>query len=199
MVRVVKVIAVSALSTMLLSGCVEAVAVTAGSLGKVALQERSLGQAIDDTTVWTQINHHYMQQDVNDLYKNVHIKVTEGRVLLTGSVDSPETRVEAVRLAWRPDGVKEVINEIEISAGEASIDSFANDAWITARVRSKMLLNEDVRSVNYSIDTVGRKVYLMGIAQNEEERDLVSSLASTVSGVERVVSHVRIKDSYLRD
>ena len=35
----------------------------------------------------------------------------EGRVLLTGLVGEQETRIEAVRLVWEVEGVKEVIND----------------------------------------------------------------------------------------
>lgn len=176
-----------------MSACAPLALGTAGVLGKSGIEERSIGNVIDDTTIWGAIKHHYLQADVDGLFADINVEVKEGRVLLTGSVKDPKARVEAVKLAWKPSGVKEVINELDIS-GSSGFKDYAKDTWISARVKSKLLMNSDIHSVNYSVDTVNQKVYLMGIAQSPEERDLAKSLASTVAGVKRVVSHVRVKD-----
>lgn len=162
--------------------------VTAGVVG---LQERTVGEAVDDTVIWSRIKNLYIQNDVNKLATRVSVEVTQGRVLLTGTVPNPDARVEAVRLAWQVQGVSHVINEIQIS--NQTLKSRAQDAWVTAQVKSKLLLNQDIESVNYSIDTVNLVVYLMGIAQSKAELEQATHVASTIKGVKRVVSHVRIE------
>ena len=129
----------------------------------------------------------------------IGVKVLEGRVLLTGYVSSPEERVKIIKLVWSQDGVKEVINEIVIEGeNKRYIKDIALDSWITTQIKSKLLVEDKVESVNYSIETINRVVYLMGIAQNETELDLVTNIAGTVAKVERVVSFVRIRDSKIR-
>lgn len=186
------------ISMLMLSSCVEAVvAATVGSTAAVVAQERSAGQAVDDTAIFWHIKHLYIQKNAQDLLAGVNVKVVEGRVQLTGNVNTPEARIDAVRLAWQPKGVKEVINEVKIN-DEKKLKEIFQSRWIATQIRSKILLEEDVRSLNYSIEVVEGDVYLMGIAQSTEELDKVTNLASTVKGVKRVVSHVMLKDDPAR-
>lgn len=186
-------IACIGITCLSLSNCAPVALGGVGAAGLSGIQERTLGNAVDDTAIWGEVKHHYLQKDFDNLFSGVNIDVAEGRVLLTGAVKDPKHRVDAVRLAWKPRGVKEVINEIQISQ-TGGLKNYAKDSWISARIRSKLLLNNDIKSINYSIDTINQKVYLMGIAQNTDERELAKSLASTISGVKRVVSHVRVKN-----
>lgn len=182
-----------ALSMISLNSCAPVVLGAGGvTAGVVGLQERTAGEAVDDTVIWTRIKNLYIKNDVNKLATRVSVEVTQGRVILTGNVPNPDARVEAVRLAWQVPGVTKVINEIQI-LNQQTIKSRAQDTWITAQVKSKLLLNKDIESINYSVDTVNQVVYLMGNAQNDNELKQATNIASTVKGVKRVVSHVQIK------
>ncbi len=180
--------------SLILTGCSSLAATGITSVGYSLVQERSVGNAIDDVTISTKINAHYLKEMNGKLFKHVAVEVLEGRVLLTGNVQSPDDRVEAVRIAWQVEGVKEVINEIQINQKE-SLENYMKDALLTTQIRGKLFLNGDVKSINYSIDTVNRIVYVMGIAASREELDAVNHTASTVKGVKKVVSYARIKKS----
>lgn len=181
-----------------LTGCVEAaVTGTVATTGAVVAQERTAGQAVDDTTTFWQIKHLYLQKNAQDLLAGVNVKVIEGRVYLTGNVNTPEARIDAVRLAWQPNGVKEVINEINVN-DEKTLKEVFQRKFIAAQVRGKLIAEKGIRSVNYSIEVVDGVVYLMGIAQDTEELDKATNVASTVKGVEKVVSHVILKDDPAR-
>jgi len=178
-------------SALALQGCVGA-AVGAGATAGVAIaQERSVGAAIDDTTIQLNINSALLQKN-EALFRNVGTEVVEGRVLLTGVVLTPEDRIEAGRLAWTVNGVKEVLNEVAVS-DKSSVADFAKDTWITTQLRTKLLGDRLVSDINYSIETVNSTIYLMGIAQSEAELERVTGHARTIRGVQRVVSHVRLK------
>lgn len=175
-----------------LSGCV-GVAVGAGAAaGTAAMQERGLSGAIDDNLIHAKITGAYLEHGVE--YKLVAVKVHEGRVLLTGTVPEPKDRIEAVRHAWKVDGVRTVINEIAVEDDSGVLD-LARDKWVSAQLRLKMTFDSNIRAINYAIDTVNGTVYLMGIAQSEQELALVRNHARNLDYVRRVVSHVRIKDS----
>jgi osmotically-inducible protein OsmY len=169
--------------------------VTAGATtgGVVAAQERSAGNAVDDAGIKLTLDNLYFNRDINDLFKNVSVHVTEGRVLLTGDVDRPETKIEAVRLAWKATGVKEVIDEVQVN-DKAGIVDYARDTWIDTQIRSRLLFEKNLRSVNYNIETVNGVVYLLGIAQDQEELNKATYIASTTKYVKQVVSHVILKD-----
>lgn len=178
----------------IVSGCAT-VTMTAATTGGVVLsQERSPGNAIDDFTIWSEISHLYLQEHIDDILARVDVKVIEGRVHLTGVVKEPSHRIDAVRLAWQPKGVKEVINEVEVSEKGRSIKEYARDQWIDAQIESKILLEKGVRSLNYSIEVVRGNVYVMGIAQDITELKKVTYLASHTLHVKKVTSHVRLKD-----
>jgi osmotically-inducible protein OsmY len=168
------------------------VAITAGAAtGNAAMQDRGLGGVIDDNAVALGINHAWLQADPA-IFRLIDTSVHEGRVLLTGSVRYPETRIEAVRLAWTAPGVLQVINEIQVTDRRGTFDG-AGDAWITARLRAKLVFAGGVNAINYAIDTVNRTVYLMGVARDQKELDTVLGLARELAGVRDVISHVRLR------
>lgn len=180
-------------ASFIASGCVPLLVAGGSETAAVVSQERSVGNAVDDAGILLHIKHEFAKQESKDMLLNVEVKVVEGRVLLTGNVDKPESQVEAVRLVWLVEGVREVINEIQIN-DKSGLWNYTRDVWITTQIRTRLIAVKGVRSVNYSIITVNQVPYIMGIAQNQEELDKVTYIASTTSYVQRVVSYVQLKD-----
>jgi len=176
-----------------LAGCTPlGAAVGAGSsVGLAAVEERGLGGAVDDAKIRLDINHLWFQHDL-EMYRQVTLGITEGRVLLTGTVDKPEYRLDAVRLAWQAAGVRTVINEIQVS-DQTGFADLATDLKIANQLRSKLLFDKAINNVNYTIDSVNSVVYLMGIAQNQAEIDRVVGHAREVPYVKRIANHVLLK------
>lgn len=173
-----------------LSGCVGVMIGAGATAGTAAMEERGLGGAIDDTVIRTDINGRWSNADER-MWRKVGLQVHQGRVLLTGAVDTPAMRDQAVRLTWQVKGVKEVINEIQIA--EAGVEGFARDTLISTQLKSELLFDGEISSINYSIETVGGIVYLLGLAQNQAELDRVTNRARNIDYVRKVVSHVKIK------
>ncbi len=176
---------------LLLGGCV-GVAVGAGATaGVAAYQERGIEAAAIDLNLEAQIVNLWLQKD-ETLTLKLGIEAYEGRILLTGVVEDPEMRDDAVRLVWTVIGVKEVFNEIQVTSDSGIVD-LARDSWITTQLKSKLTLDNKVLAINYAIETVNGIVYLIGIAQNQDELDRVIAHSRTISYVRRVISHVRVK------
>ena len=175
-----------------LSGCAELLIGAAATTGVAIAEERSVGDAVDDLTIKAELNHLFFQEDV-ELFGDVSFSVIEGRVLLKGSVPTPDDRIRALRLAWQAAGVREVINELQV-ADDSGILDYARDTWISAQLKGKLLVDGDVLSINYSVETVNGTVYLLGIAQDEAELARVTEHARSIEDVKRVVSHVVLKD-----
>lgn len=175
-----------------LSACtVTGVATTAGAVGGIAAaREGGLKQTAIDTRIALEINDLWFKYDTNAFLK-LNMTVEQGRVLVTGVVQNPDHRVEAIRLAWQPKGVVQVINEVRVADSEG-FTGFARDSWITGKLRTKLIFDRDVQSINYTIDTVQSIVYLMGIAQNQAELNKVIALARDTGYVKNVVSYVKI-------
>jgi len=175
-----------------LGGCTS-LAVSAGAtVATAAAEERGVTGAASDLAIATSITALWIKHDPG-LVADLDMTVSEGRVLLTGTVATPARRLEAVRLAWRASGVKTVINEIEVG-GAGGIGFYARDSWITAQLVSRLSFDRAVDYINYTVETVNRVVYLMGIARDQAEIDRVTNHARQVRYVRRVVSHVRLKN-----
>ena len=125
------------------------------------------------------------------MVRKLGIEVYESRVLLTGYATNEKMRAEAVRLSWQAAGVKQVLNEIQLETVKRET-SLARDSWITTQLKSKITFDRNIYAVNYFIETVNGIVYLLGVAQNQTELDLVRAHARGLSYVRRVISHVRI-------
>jgi osmotically-inducible protein OsmY len=175
-----------------LAGCVEVAAGGAAAVTTAALEERGLKAAVNDNVIRARILDKWIDHS-EEMTRKVDIGVTEGRVLLTGIVPNQQMRLDAVRFAWQADGVKEIINEIQVDSS-AGIGTFARDTWITTQLISKLTFDKRVSSINYSVETVAGTVYLMGIAQDQAELNRVQNHARNLSHVRRVVTYVRLKD-----
>ena len=123
---------------------------------------------------------------------DINTTVLEGRVLLTGLVNNQEVRIEAVRIVWEVEGVKEVINEIELGNRD-SIKDYANDLWISTQAKAVAAKTIGLRSVGYNFETIKGKIYVVGITSRPEQvEDLISAL-KTIKGVKEIINYVIIK------
>ena len=189
------IVAVTIILTSSVSGC--SVLVGAGAAaGTASMEERGLSAAISDKFIQATINSKWLEVDPK-IFINISSQVHEGRVLLSGNVVKPQHRVDAVRVAWQVDGVREVINQIEIQEG-SSLIRLARDGWITTQLTIKLTVDSQVKAINYSIDTVDGHIFIMGIAQDQNELDRVLSHAHNVSYVRRVTNHAILKDDPAR-
>jgi len=176
--------------TVTLVGCGAAVGVGAAT-GVAAAEERGVEGAAHDLKLEARIIEKWIKFD-HTLPISIGIEVYEGRAMLTGAVKNPDFRAAAVRLAWSVPGVKDVINEIQVTETNGVID-LARDTWITAQLKSQLTFDENIMAINYAIETVNGVVYLIGIGQSQEELDRVIAYARNISYVRKIISHVRIK------
>jgi hypothetical protein len=79
-----------------------------------------------------------------------------------------------------------------VAPGEGAWAS-VRDTWISSQIRSNLVFASQIRSVNYTIDTVNGSVYLIGSARTQAELDRVTETARNVPNVKRVVSYVEIR------
>lgn len=160
--------------------------------GVAASEERGIKGTVRDAGIRIEINDLWLKAGL-EMFNKVSLQVYEGRVLLAGRVPTQAMADEAVRLAWQPDNVREVINEIQVKP-DAGFEAFARDALINARLDSDLLFAEGISSINYSTRAIAGTVYLLGVAQSQEELDRVFQVARNVPDVKAVVSHVLLVD-----
>jgi osmotically-inducible protein OsmY len=178
--------------SLFISGCQSAYMATVTQAVLIEKEERSFNNFVEDTIIVAQLKNAYFSNN-EKIFFNVSVEVTEGRVLLTGSVEQIDERIEATKLAWGIEGVNEVINEIQISNDEGILD-YADDLIMKTKINAKLLLDKDILNLNYSVEVVNSVVYLIGIAQSQEELDSVINISESTYGVQNVINYVRLKD-----
>ena len=174
-----------------LSGCTAVVG--AGAVAGIgSVQERGLEAAAIDTRLEFNVIHNWAEKSLR-IPTQISIEVYEGRALLTGIVPKKDEnlRAEAVRLTWKVPGIKKVYNEIKIA--DSGVWDLTRDSWITAQLKTKVTFDKEIFAINYAIETVGGAVYLIGIAQHAAELERIKAHARSISYVQKVVSHVRMK------
>lgn len=181
-------------SLFLVTGCLAPLVIGGGAaIGTLAVREKGVTGTMSDSQISVVIKAKLYSYDP-DLHARVTVNVEGGEVLLTGSVQNQEWPVEAERIAWEASGVKKVLNNIQVvDNDEIGIGIYAQDSWITTQLKSKLLFGDDIRSLNYSIKTVGGVAYILGVAQSKEELDKVLDIASKTSGVTKVVNYTRVR------
>ena len=186
------ILSISLLFMLILTNC--SIPVATGVATKavtVSNSDRSIGEYVDDVLIKAILKNSYFDQS-EKIFFNVDVEVSQGRVLLTGTVDNIDLRIEATRIAWGVKGVQTVINEIQISESD-SILNFADDLVISTKVYAKLMLDEEVNSLNYNIETVNKVVYIIGISSSSDEKKKAIDLTKEVFGVEEVVEYITIK------
>ena len=177
------------LMSFILTGCVGV-----GSKGlfgtgvSVALDPRTLGTQIDDSIMQKTISAKILARDKKYLL-SVKTKVLDGRIFITGKVDNPEEKLFITKLAWETKGARSVRNDIKIKE-EFKFKQSAKDILITSQLRTALILNKNIKSTNYQIDTYKKKIYVYGIALTLEEKDLVISEAKEIVDVEDVIASI---------
>lgn len=181
-----------------LSACAPlGIAVGAGAAGgAMALEERGFTASARDKITGTTIEKKLIDHSF-ELFRNVGVTVIEDRVYLTGVVATQDQRIEAAKIAWGTDRVRDVVNEIEIGERGDLIDS-GRDQAIETKLSSILTFDGQVSAVNYSIEAVNGTVYIFGIAQSEAEIERIKSQARGVANVRRIVSHAVLKNDPAR-
>ena len=173
----------------ILTGCVGV-----GSKGlfgtgvSVALDPRTVGTQIDDSIMQKTISAKILTRDKKHII-SVKTKVMDGRIFITGKVDNPEEKLIITKLAWETKGARSVRNDIKIKE-EFKFKQSAKDILITSQLRTALILNKNIKSTNYQIDTYKKKIYVYGIAVTIEEKDLVISEAKEILDVEDVIASI---------
>ena len=154
----------------------------------VALDPRTVGTQIDDSIMQKTISTKILAKDKKHLLA-VKTKVLDGRIFITGKVDSPEEKLLITKLAWETKGARSVRHDIKIKE-EFNFKQSAKDVLITSQLRTALIVNKNIKATNYQIDTYKKKIYIYGISLTLEERDLVISEAKEILDVEDVIASI---------
>ena len=174
---------------ILISGCVGYS--STGVLGtgvSVAMDPRTIGTQIDDSLMQKNLRAKLILMDKGYLL-NVKTKVLDGRIFITGKVDTIEEKLKITKLGWEIKGARSVKNDLKIKEN-FNFKQTAKDVLITSQLRTAMIANKKIKSANYDIDTYKKIIYIYGISQNGEERAEVINEAKQILDVEDVITSI---------
>ena len=184
-----KKITILFLLLFLLNSCIGAS--TKGVFGSgvsIALDPRTIGTQIDDSIMQKNLQARLAFKNKKYLIK-ISVKVLDGRIFLGGKVDKPEEKLKITKMAWETKGTRSVKNNILIKQ-KFSFKNVAVDILITSQLRTALILNKNVKSANFNIDTINQKTYIFGIAHNENEKKEIIQEAKQIVDLKELVSSI---------
>ena len=177
------------LAFVLLNGCIGTSSQGLFGTGvSVAIDPRSLGTQIDDNLMQKNLTARLILNDKKYLL-SINTKVLDGRIFLTGKVEDPEEKLKITKMAWETKGVRSVRNNVIIKE-EFNFKQSATDLLITSQLRTALVINKNIKSTNYNIDTYKKKIYIYGIAQTKDEQKDVIKEGKAIPDVERVIASI---------
>ncbi len=179
-------IAAICLSTQMTACGIETVliggAVAAGAL--VAADRRPITTYSKDA--WIDVQAATPLKDIGpDTTTHIIANAFNGRVLLTGEVANEADKQKATDVVKAISGVKGVDNQLVVGP-ISSLEVRNNDAFITSKVKSRLVGDNPELGNAMKLITENGVVYIFGfLTQSELERGV--EIARTTSGVQRVV------------
>ena len=171
-----------------LSGCANAVIGLGTAAVAATSTEKGLSTSVADAQIYAKLTNKFIKTNVS-LVTSVEIAVNDGAVLMTGKVSTHEEKALATKLVWEVRGVREVINELQISE-KTNIKDIAKDLAASASLRAKLIADKRVSSLNFDIDIVNGIVYLSGIASDANEKSIVVAHAREVNFTQQVLDYI---------
>ena len=182
------------LLTLIINSCVGVSSTGIFGTGvSVATDPRSIGTQIDDSIMQKSLSARIILIDKKYLL-SIKSKVLDGRIFLKGKVDNPEEKLKLTKLAWETQGVRSVRNDIKIRE-DFNFKQSAKDILITSQLTTALILNKNIKSSNYQIDTFKKKIYIYGIAITSDEKDLVIKEAKQILDVEDVIASILLVEN----
>ncbi len=174
---------------LFLNGCVGASSTGIFGTGvSVALDPRTVGTQMDDSIMDKNLTARLALSDKSYLI-SINSKVLDGRIFLSGKVNTPEEKLKITKIAWETKGARSVKNNIIIKE-KFSFKQSAKDLLITSELRTALIISKKIKSANYNIDTYKKKIYIYGIALTKDERKEVIKEAKAILDVEDVIPSI---------
>ena len=163
----------------------------------ITFDPRTIGMQIDDTIMQKNLSARLAMKE-KKYFLTIQSEVIDGRIFLSGKVDSPEEKIKITKMAWETKGVRSVKNAITIR-GQSNFKSTAKDILITSQLRSALIFNKKTKSRNYTLETINRNIYIFGIAMDQEEKKEVVNEANKIYDVKEVFPSIYLVNELSRN
>ena len=171
-----------------------------GTFGRgvsITFDPRTVGMQIDDTIMQKSLVARLSLME-KKYFLSIQVEVLDGRIFVTGKVDEPEEKIKITKLAWETKGTRSVKNAIEIK-GNSNFKSTAKDILITSQLRTAMIISKNIKSSNYTLETINKNIYIFGIAMDDDEKVEVLKEANKIYSVEKIIPTIYLVSELSRN
>lgn len=163
----------------------------------ITFDPRTIGMQIDDTIMQKNLNARLALTE-KKYFLLIQSEVMDGRIFLSGKVDTPEEKIKITKMAWETKGVRSVKNAITIK-GQSNFKSTAKDVLITSQLRSALIFNKKTKARNYTLETINKVIYIFGIAMDVDEKKEVINQANKIFDVKEVIPSIYLVSELSRN
>ena len=182
----------SGAALILVSGCDTREADTRATAPATAPVATSVGTEIDDGVVTAKVKSALLADpDIKSF--DLKVETRKGEVMLSGFVSSQAQVDRAILVARGVEGVKAVANKMDLKEGAATAGNTVDDGIITAKVKSALLADPDIKSLDIAVVTSKGEAQLSGFVDNQTQIDRAIEVARAVDGVKSVASQMSVK------
>ena len=162
--------------------------------GLALAEDRPVEEIWGDTLLKLTINKKLLETSFSETFWSLNTTIFEGRVLITGNVKNTTLRDQVSQMVWGVEGVREVLNEIEIQETN-NVTQIARDKFIQTSLQARMLGDKIVSDINYKMIAHNNVLYIIGIAQSQAELEKVVAHARAIRYVKRFVNYIWLADN----
>ena len=163
----------------------------------ITFDPRTIGMQIDDTIMQKNLIARLTLTE-KKYFLSIQVEVLDGRIFVTGKVDKAEEKIKITKMAWETKGVRSVKNALEIR-GKSNFKSSAKDILITSQLRTALIINKKIKSGNYTLETIDKKIYIFGISMDLEEKQKVIEEANEIYGVKEIIPTIYLVEDLSRN
>lgn len=169
------------LSALILAGCVNVA--TTGA--QAVYNHHTIQKNMNDQ--WISMRAYHTLNYKSDDFKNANISIAtfNNEVLLAGEAPEDWQRAKAEKLVRKIQGVREVYNFITKESPSSTLTRMS-DAWLTTKVKSQLITQEDIDATEIKVVTENGNVYLMGTLDPLAAKT-AEDIAKNTAGVKRVI------------
>jgi len=163
----------------------------------ITFDPRTIGMQIDDTIMQKNLTARLALKE-KKYFLSIQTEILDGRIFLSGKVEEQKEKIKITKMAWETKGVRSVKNAITIK-GQSSFKGTAKDILITSQLRSALIFNKKTKARNYTLETINKKIYIFGIAMNDDEKKEVIIEANKIYNVEEVLPSIYLASELSRN
>ena len=152
----------------------------------------TVGTEIDDSVVTARVKSALLADHDAKSFE-IKVETRKGEVQLSGFVDTQARIDNAIALARKVEGVKSVENGMTLKDGKATVGNTVDDGIVTAKVKTALLADADVKSFDIAIVTRKGEVQLSGFVDNQAQINRAIDIARGIDGVQSINNEMSVK------